>query len=95
METKHTPGNWHTTGLEVRDYKGMIVAQVYDHNQNNVNREECLANAKLIASAPELLESLKTILSNFKSCISHGNGELDSDKEEIEKAERAIKKATE
>ena len=58
METKHTKGNWHTTGLEVRDYKGMIVAQAYDHNQNNVSREECMANANLIAHAPELLNAL-------------------------------------
>ena len=45
-------------------------------------------------AAPELLESLKTILSNFKSCIGGGNGELETDKEDIAKAEEAILKAT-
>ena len=52
-------------------------------------------NAKLIAAAPELLEALTTILSNFKSCIDGGNGELETDKADIERAELAIKKATE
>lgn len=51
-------------------------------------------DAKLIAAAPEMLESLITILANFKSCIAGGNGELPEDKYNIEKAEAAIKKAT-
>lgn len=42
----------------------------------------------------ELLESLKTILSNFKSCIDGGNGELETDKEDIKIAESIIKTAT-
>lgn len=42
----------------------------------------------------ELLESLKTILSNFKSCIAGGNGELETDKEDIKIAESIIKTAT-
>ncbi|HZJ79768.1 MAG TPA: hypothetical protein VFC69_04240 [Dysgonamonadaceae bacterium] len=40
----------------------------------------------------EMLESLKTILSNFKSCISGGNGELETDKEDIRIAEFIITK---
>ena len=45
-------------------------------------------------AAPELLERLKTILSNFKSCIGGGNGEIETDKADIAKAEEAILKAT-
>ena len=57
--------------------------------------ETAEANAKLAAAAPELLGSLVKILDNFKSCIAGGNGELETDKEDIAKAEAAIKKATE
>ena len=53
-----------------------------------------IETANLIAAAPELLESLKTILLNFKSCIDGGNGELETDKEDIKRAEEAIRKAT-
>jgi len=63
--------------------------------ESAVGFEEAKANAKLIAAAPELLESLITILENFRSCIAGGNGELPEDKGNIEKAYRAIKKATE
>ena len=48
---------------------------------------------KAMPTQSELLESLEKILVNFKSCIAGGNGELDTDKEDIAKAEELIKKA--
>jgi len=61
MNTKHTPGPWYeaktgnTQGLVVDEQTGANVAVVYDK-----------ANARLIAAAPELLETLKTIVADYE-----------------------------
>lgn len=80
---------WKTT---VYDENGRMVAIVRPEIPST---DEDYNIAKLIAAAPELLGSLVKILDNFKSCIAGGNGELETDKEDIAKAEAAIKKATE
>ena len=59
MEFKGTKGKWHNNGSEVRHSdRGIIIANVYAHNENNMPFNERIANAKLIACAPELLELL-------------------------------------
>lgn len=101
MKTKHTPGPWHysnyaaTFMLQDGPYYEDNLILSYDESFSSINEETAKANAKLAAAAPELLESLVKILQNFKSCIAGGNGELETDKEDIAKAEVAIKKATE
>lgn len=50
------------------------------------------ANGRLIAASPELLDSLKDMLSRFRSCIAQGNGEIEGDREAIAKAEAIIAK---
>lgn len=57
MKTKHT--QWSSNGLEIRSQSGMILANVYEHLPSNQSREEAEEIARLIASAPELLEALK------------------------------------
>jgi len=64
MQTKHTPGPWfynpdndciqsgHT------DYEFMLIAKL----ATGENREEETANARLVASAPELLEACQHAL---------------------------------
>ena len=64
METKHTPGPWEqgtqvngSTTLVARMKTGFVVAEM-----RNVHfREEAEANARLIAAAPDLLESLREL----------------------------------
>ena len=96
MKTKHTPGPW-----EAIIYDGAFDQPLITSGHGTIGRLHGMedrqheANAKLIAAAPELLGSLVKILDNFKSCIAGGNGELETDKEDIAKAEAAIKKATE
>ena len=41
-------------------------------------------------AAPELLESLRDVLSRFRSCIAGGNGEIEGDREAIERANALI-----
>lgn len=38
------------------------------HWRDNDKNDEVLANAKLIASAPELLETLQRVLNDFENC---------------------------
>jgi hypothetical protein len=106
METKHSPGPW-KLGLSKNDNEPIMLA-IFPQSAKEGERSKiiCLIseaekihdydilNAKLIASAPELLESLIKILDNFKSCIEGGNGQLETDAEDIAKAEAVIKKAT-
>lgn len=61
MSAKHTPGPWHTAGdqgVQIRSQRDQI-AKVWTMRGN-----EWKANARLIASAPELLEALKAVLAN-------------------------------
>lgn len=58
MQTKHTPGQWKATGLEIRhENRSLILANVYPHLPANQSREEAEANAKLIAAAPDILQN--------------------------------------
>lgn len=70
MTTSHTPGPWlrdDTSGMkcDVRASNGRKVALCWGlGNGDNYRKEykaECDANARLIAAAPELLESAKAI----------------------------------
>ena len=67
-EVKHTPGPWKVSdggrsfGITIRNEEDAILADVHDRldGVNNAERYvEALANAALIAAAPELLEAAK------------------------------------
>lgn len=61
----HTPGPWHAVGtwVEHADDKvaDICICNPVDFGQHHLGRShaEVLANAKLIAAAPEMLETLK------------------------------------
>lgn len=69
------------------EWKNFISIEfVHPIENTKQRREECLANAKLIAAAPELLEALNNVLQILP---------LSQDTIEIRiKAEEAIRKAT-
>ena len=90
METKHTKGEWRVSkepfSLLITHKVNEKAESICQISQRYKPEEEQIANAKLIAASPELLESLIMIkmggLGNFT-------------KEEQEKINNAIKKATE
>ena len=97
MEKKFTQGDWHADSNEIRDYKGLIIATVYTHLEINMPLKEKLANAKLIAAAPDLLDALIGLSSEYKSLADSGDcGAWKAEYQtEFIKAEKAIKKALE
>ena len=85
---QHTPGPWIITrfhhspaSIEARDTYGGALAKVYLTDPNTHRRTpEYLANARLIASAPELLASLERLvtLMNIVGDEPFSNGVTDS-----------------
>jgi hypothetical protein len=54
---KHTAAPWHQGGYEVQDDKGALICNLSGWR----GEQQTLANARLIAAAPELLKALKEI----------------------------------
>lgn len=74
MSAAHTPGPWKAEGIAkvqnsssldypITDERGACIAHVIFNEDGGDNREECHADARLIAAAPELLEALEGIAS--------------------------------
>jgi len=103
METKHTPGPWKLGRKSKHGYYQYIGGDSWDEmikvcvaietiEETKLVSDEGIANAKLIAAAPELLASLllaKKLIGNFRI-----KNEVPT-QEVYEKIELAIKKATE
>lgn len=93
MSAQHTPGPWHFTLVKVqRDIhgqNGQPVAYTRGGGWNGIADEMDAANARLIAAAPELLETLRAVDVLF--------GHLAKDSTQLswlENARAAIAKAT-
>lgn len=89
--TEHTPGPWKCdssrvhTSIETNE--GLHIAMV---SYGNVTMEKHLANARLIAAAPELLEALEYYIDNgddhkaidkARAAIAKAKGETENDTE--------------
>lgn len=92
---KHTQGKWKQSGSCVYIPNNFRVQISWPMSKDELN-EEAVANAKLIAAAPELLEALKYqvyILNENKEAMEpHMQRWIQG---MINKMEQAIKKATE
>ena len=98
MTTQHTPGPWRFTtdciaiwnGPNAR--KALQIADLGSEGSPNIDVAETLANARLIAAAPDLLAALIA----FDNAFSHYcEGDPDSDEvSALYQAREAIAKAT-
>ena len=103
MNTKHTPGKWHTEEpFNVWSETGALIARVNcpmdpkkDDDEFDPPWEMGCANARLIAAAPELLEKAKEMHSvaslHCLECL--GNSHAPRFMEAINDLEAAISKA--
>ena len=103
MKTKHTKANGNGNSWEVaehhtlHEYKIVVhahptrIALCYRDDKGALypNKEESIANAKLIAAAPELLETLTELLESYKLYVKNP-----SQSEFVINAENIINKAT-
>lgn len=102
---KHTKGEWEITGESYGNYitvgneNRKTIARIPWISQTDVDNgsEEDSANAKLIAAAPDLLEALDSVMTALSPAF---NFDFEMSRHEegyeyIDKALKAIKKATE
>ena len=95
METKHTKGKWVATDDVTPKRQKMIFAKgtniliAFVQNEDVESDTERDANAKLIAAAPELLETLTELLESYKMYVKNP-----SQSEFVINAENIINKAT-
>lgn len=83
METKFTKGNWEVKRNEIVDFKGdVLFKSIWQLNNQFFYRteNEQNANAKLIASAPEMFEMLEECLSIFKKYKMKGSTLIEIEK---------------
>lgn len=103
MNTKHTPGPWHYEHRQGPGYEQLDVVTVTTNipvAETFVNGhgpfEECEANARLIAAAPDLLAALRVIKAAYSkldaAAIEFGVGD-NNYKHVIGVVEQAIAKA--
>ena len=81
--TPFTPGPWRTTGPNVRAGDALICYAMNHHANAETPESEKLANARLIAAAPDLLLALERLvhpmaddedLSYARDCIANARG---------------------
>jgi hypothetical protein len=88
----HTPGPWKTNCLHIERQNGQsIAATVHDSWQTE---EEELANARLIAAAPELLEALQQCVGLLSVAVMADGATSLYGSPVTQKARAAIAKAT-
>lgn len=90
METKHTPGKWNIVESNKIDEEAHIQTDLKSICRMWIQMDsQDMANARLIAAAPDLLEALKALVADLKPYM--GQGRMD---DKIRNAIAAIAKAT-
>jgi hypothetical protein len=92
-DLKHTKGNWEFNGhrqVVFQDAERYKDCDLWDVQYDD--KEEMIANAKLIAAAPELLEALIIMLEDNNYDLDHP---IEEYSQRTQKVIRAFKKATE
>ena len=90
MGTKHTPGKWNIVESNKIDEEAHIQTDLKSICRMWIQMDsQDMANARLIAAAPDLLEALKALVADLKPYM--GQGRMD---DKIRNAIAAIAKAT-
>lgn len=70
MMSKHTPGQWQTHAIKesvsVFGNDGCLVAVMFETHRLRP-RDMAIANANLIAAAPDMLDALKLVVDTFEN----------------------------
>lgn len=95
MKSAHTPGPWTAWGCTVYTDAGYRVAQTWDEKRCCLPTATMETNARLIASAPELLSALEAVMKAYVELVQSDyppswSAEKDS---EVISARKAIAKA--
>lgn len=73
MTTKHTPGPWRfytepqPNGCPIVGAQGLMIAMLAHTVHQSDQKETALANARLIASSPQMLNALNVALKAFEA----------------------------
>lgn len=66
--SKHTPGPW-------KAHKRSVGSKTRQIALMSIGDEECAANARLIAAAPELVETIRDLLNGLYALRDHAQSE--------------------
>lgn len=102
MKSQHTPGPWqvlplytnrsvYPIGAKIDANASSILAEV---NSQGGTSDDCQANARLIASAPELLEALRLLIGQLEGIKPKSGVHSSSLNADMAIARSAIAKAT-
>ncbi len=70
MKTKFTPGPWALCPYRPGDKKLWINGPAIQIDYDDVDHDEEMANAKLVAAAPELFEALRMVCDECDESVS-------------------------
>ena len=70
---KHTPGPWIAHGITINHEQPGVEYPIATTTHSPIPTEEAYANARLIASAPDLLAALKSAVSYLEANRPKGN----------------------
>ena len=62
MKSKHTPGPWTANENGSIEYEGGYLGEAYAYCENSYEDLPMMANARLMAAAPEMFECLDAIM---------------------------------
>lgn len=96
IQPQHTPGPWKveraplTRQICIMSADTWICGQIQSDNHTRIDTGECVANARLIAAAPDLLNALKSAMATL---LTADDDKIPRLRERIHLAESAIAKA--
>jgi ATP:corrinoid adenosyltransferase len=91
MSGKHTPGPWLAAGKHITQDDGGVIAYTTAYAKPTPRQ---LADARLIAAAPDLLEALQEVLKHEKWHAAVADEVTPAARAAIRKADAVIAKAT-